>query len=46
MARHVNSQYTMFKRNLQNRFAERYRENKNIEYSEQDKKHLNLKFLY
>lgn len=42
MARHVNSQYTMFKRNLQNRFAERYRENKNIEYSEQDKKHLKL----
>ena len=42
MARHVNTQYTMFKRNLQNRFADRYRENKNIEYTEQDKSHLKL----
>lgn len=42
MARHVNSQYMLFKQNLQNRFAERYRRDTTPQYSQQDVEHLKL----
>jgi len=42
MARHVNSQYMLFKQNLQNKFAERYRRDTTPQYSQQDVEHLKL----
>lgn len=42
MARHVNSQYVLFKQNLQNKFAERYRRDTTPQYSQQDVEHLKL----
>lgn len=42
MARHVNTQYMLFKQNLQNRFAERYRRDTTPNYSQQDVEHLKL----
>lgn len=42
MARHVNSQYVLFKQNLQNKFAERYRRDATPQYSQQDVEHLKL----
>jgi hypothetical protein len=42
MARHVNTQYMLFKQNLQNRFAERYRRDTAPNYSQQDVEHLKL----
>lgn len=42
MARQVNSNYQMFKRNLQRRFVDRYKHNESIQYTEQDREHLKL----
>lgn len=42
MARHVNTQYMLFKQNLQNRFAEHYRRDTTPNYSQQDVEHLKL----
>lgn len=42
MARHVNTQYMLFKQNLQNRFTERYRRDTTPNYSQQDVEHLKL----
>lgn len=42
MARHVNSQYILFKQKLQNKFAERYRKDTTPQYSQQDIDHLKL----
>lgn len=42
MARHVNTQYMLFKQNLQNRFTERYRRDTTPNYSEQDVDRLKL----
>lgn len=42
MARQVNSNYQMFKRNLQRRFVDRYKQNESIQYTEQDREHLKL----
>lgn len=42
MARQVNSNYQMFKRNLQRRFVDRYKQNESVQYTEQDREHLKL----
>ena len=42
MSRHINSQYNQFKRQLQNRFAERYARNNTMEYTEQDAEYAKL----
>lgn len=42
MSRHVNSQYNQFKRQLQNRFAERYARTNSTGYTEQDAEYAKL----